>query len=141
RAEPNGPRPAGLQHRKILRGDADTLRELVEAHLAPREHDVDVDDDRHVDAQIVSSASRCSASALLFTHRPTSMIHDASRTSPAVMNDQNSWDTLESIRSRGTDASSRRLPTATAAWIKTPKAVPSSHKRPSLRRQPTLSDV
>src|ERR1044072_1558683 len=62
-AEPNGLRPAGLQHRKILRGDADAVGELVQSHLAAREHHIHVHYDRHVDTQIVSSASRCSASA------------------------------------------------------------------------------
>ena len=50
--------PPVLQHGEVGRGDADALGERADGHLAPGEHHVDVDDDRH---QITSSSSawRC----------------------------------------------------------------------------------
>src|SRR5262245_49091218 len=38
---------ARFQQRYVLLGDADALGEFLRAHLAARQHDVEIDDDRH----------------------------------------------------------------------------------------------
>ena len=52
---------AGLQQRDVLLGDADALGELLGAHLAPRQHHVEVDDDRHHTKPAFSSAMRAAS--------------------------------------------------------------------------------
>ncbi len=47
RIEPNAADLARLQQGYVLLGDADPLRELLRAHLAPGQHDVEVHDDAH----------------------------------------------------------------------------------------------
>src|SRR5215470_6778192 len=38
---------AAFQERDVLLGDANALGKLLGAHLAPRQHDIEIDDDRH----------------------------------------------------------------------------------------------
>ena len=47
RIEADAPDLARFQQRDVLFGDADALGELLRPHLSPRQHDVEIDDDRH----------------------------------------------------------------------------------------------
>ena len=52
---------AGLQQRNVLLGDADALGKLLRAHLAARQHHVEIDDDRHHTKPAFSSAMRAAS--------------------------------------------------------------------------------
>ena len=52
---------AGLEQRDVLLGDADAFGELLGAHLAPRQHHVEIDDDRHHTKLAFSSAMRAAS--------------------------------------------------------------------------------
>ena len=47
RGNPDGLRLAALEDGQVRGGDAHFFRQLAGGHLPPREHDVDIDDDRH----------------------------------------------------------------------------------------------
>src|SRR5579862_960651 len=49
---------AGFEQREIDLGDAHDLRQLLGAHLAARQHHVEIDDDRHQTNPAFSSATR-----------------------------------------------------------------------------------
>ena len=47
RGKSNRPGLAGFEHGKILRRDPNGLGQVIEAHFARREHDVQIDNDGH----------------------------------------------------------------------------------------------
>src|SRR5438105_3486822 len=66
---------ARLQQRQVLLGDADAFGELARAHLAARQHDIQVDDDGHQTKPAFSCSSRLAsaiAQAIAINSAPNS---------------------------------------------------------------------
>ena len=81
---------ARFEQGKIGFRDVDRLRKFLRAHLAPRHHHVEIDDDRHQTNFVFSSAARC-ASAIT---------REITKTTPAVNNDDTSPEPKSSDISR-----------------------------------------